>query len=168
MSPARAEAQAEDARSALTRRSARSYLPPTSQPATAPVPRPQPRIHLSFEPSLRHRPGPARRPSALNPPTPVLGEPQKARHRCQPGEPSWGRDPAALQVDAVHATPVQTLIRSIFDRLLLRPTYLTVIWRVGYRMGAPPPVLCCEDVGTTRETRLQAAPAGGLRLGRVG
>ena len=35
VSPARAEAPAEDAPSALTRRSARSYLAPTPQPATA-------------------------------------------------------------------------------------------------------------------------------------
>ena len=35
VSPARAEAHAEDARSALTRRSASSYLAPTPQPTTA-------------------------------------------------------------------------------------------------------------------------------------
>ena len=65
MSPARAEAQAEDARSALTRRSARSYLVHTSQPTTAPVARPQPRIRLGSEPSFRHRPARACRANRL-------------------------------------------------------------------------------------------------------
>ena len=67
VSPGRAEAHAEDARSALTRRSARSYLRPTSQPATAPVPRSQPGIQLSSEPPFVSRPALARRTNRPQP-----------------------------------------------------------------------------------------------------
>ena len=56
MSPVRAEAHAEDSRSALTRRSARSYLRPYIAAGHRTRPSAQLQIYLSSEPLVRHRP----------------------------------------------------------------------------------------------------------------
>ena len=75
VSPGRAEAHAEDARSALTRRSARSYLRPDIAPshrACAVDSRESTSVpsHLSSAAPLL-----SAEPTGLNPPTPVSGEP---------------------------------------------------------------------------------------------
>ena len=76
MSPGRAEAHAEDARSALTRRLARSYLRPDIAPshrACAVDTRESTSVpsHLSSA-----APPLSAEPTGLNPPTPVSGEPE--------------------------------------------------------------------------------------------
>ena len=76
MSPGRAEAHAEDARSALTRRLARSYLRPDIAPSHRAC-----AVHSRESTSVPSRlssaaPPLSAEPTGLNPPTPVSGEPQ--------------------------------------------------------------------------------------------
>ena len=76
MSPGRAEAHAEDARSALTRRSARSYLRPDIAPSHRAY-----AVHSRESTSVPSRLSSAAaplsaEPTGLNPPTPVSGEPE--------------------------------------------------------------------------------------------
>ena len=91
MSPGRAEAHAEDARSALTRRLARSYLRPDIAPSHRAC-----AVHSRESTSVPSRlssaaPPLSAEPTGLNPPTPVSGEPEKssvqALDRTQPGLP---------------------------------------------------------------------------------
>ena len=75
MSPGRAEAHAEDARSALTRRLARSYLRPDIAPSHRAC-----AVHSRESTSVPSRlssaaPPLSAEPTGLNPPTPVSGEP---------------------------------------------------------------------------------------------
>ena len=79
MSPGRAEAHAEDARSALTRRLARSYLRPDIAPSHRAC-----AVHSRESTSVPSRlssaaPPLSAEPTGLNPPTPVSGEPQLLR-----------------------------------------------------------------------------------------
>ena len=78
MSPGRAEAHAEDARSALTRRLARSYLRPDIAPSHRAC-----AVHSRESTSVPSRlssaaPPLSAEPTGLNPPTPVSGEPPLA------------------------------------------------------------------------------------------
>ena len=78
MSPGRAEAHAEDARSALTRRLARSYLRPDIAPSHRAC-----AVHSRESTSVPSRlssaaPPLSAEPTGLNPPTPVSGEPKVA------------------------------------------------------------------------------------------
>ena len=81
VSPGRAEAHAEDARSALTRRSARSYLRPDIAPSHRAY-----AVHSRESTSVPIRlssaaPPLSAEPTGLNPPTPVSGEPNMSvRH----------------------------------------------------------------------------------------
>ena len=75
MSPGRAEAHAEDARSALTRRLARSYFRPDIAPSHRAC-----AVHSRESTSVPSRlssaaPPLSAEPTGLNPPTPVSGEP---------------------------------------------------------------------------------------------
>ena len=75
VSPGRAEAHAEDARSALTRRLARSYLRPDIAPSHRAC-----AVHSRESTSVPSRlssaaPPLSAEPTGLNPPTPVSGEP---------------------------------------------------------------------------------------------
>ena len=79
MSPGRAEAHAEDARSALTRRLARSYLRPDIAPSHRAC-----AVHSRESTSVPSRlssaaPPLSAEPTGLNPPTPVSGEPVNQR-----------------------------------------------------------------------------------------
>ena len=81
MSPGRAEAHAGDARSALTRRLARSYLRPDIAPSHRAC-----AIHSRESTSVPSRlssaaPPLSAEPTDLNPPTPVSGEPEFATRR---------------------------------------------------------------------------------------
>ena len=76
VSPGRAEAHAEDARSAFTRRLARSYLRPDIAPSHRAC-----AVHSRESTSVPSRlssaaPPLSAEPTGLNPPTPVSGEPQ--------------------------------------------------------------------------------------------
>ena len=76
MSPGRAEAHAEDARSALTRRLARSYLRPDIAPSHRAC-AVDSRESTSVPSRLSSAAPPlSAEPTGLNPPTPVSGEPE--------------------------------------------------------------------------------------------
>ena len=82
VSPGRAEAHAEDARSALTRRLARSYLRPDIAPSHRAC-----AVHSRESTSVPSRlssaaPPLSAEPTGLNPPTPVSGEPRFSNSTC--------------------------------------------------------------------------------------
>ena len=86
VSPGRAEAHAEDARSALTRRLARSYLRPDIAPSHRAC-----AVHSRESTSVPSRlssaaPPLSAEPTGLNPPTPVSGEPVLTVARVKVGQ----------------------------------------------------------------------------------
>ena len=108
MSPGRAEAQAEDARSALTRRSARSYL----RPDIAASHRARPSFHSRESTSVPSRLSSAApplpvEPTGLNPPTPVSGEPEIAAQTILDYPARAGVNPARISNTRREATTRQ-------------------------------------------------------------
>ena len=99
MSPGRAEAHAEDARSALTRRLARSYLRPDIAPSHRAC-----AVHSRESTSVPSRlssaaPPLSAEPTGLNPPTPVSGEPYfPPAPSSTPWAPSWAPDGESIAV----------------------------------------------------------------------